>query len=238
MFTFLFSVFLYIQTAKQLTLMQNYEDSISFLRLATPTAAQHDDYCFLMACNHFALNDKENTTKWIKSLRDGFHKLNIRHEIMANAMEDEMEKWKVGDFKDIGRDMRISGDRLESAKADKETQVVQKRIIDKLDKLIDEAEDAKKKQMEQDANAKGNTIPSSQGSQQSNPAMESQIMKDIGKGEIDTRKLRHYEKVWGTLPDKERKRVVNDMCRELPSKYRPMIESYFLQLSRQNGISK
>ncbi len=56
-----------------------------------------------------------------------------------------------------------------------------------------------------------------------------------GKGAVDEKKLRKYEAVWGTMPEAERKKVVQEITRDLPPKYKPMIEDYFRSLNRMNG---
>ena len=37
---------------------------------------------------------------------------------------------------------------------------------------------------------------------------------------------------WGKLPEAERKKVIQDIVRDLPPKYRAMIEDYYKALSR------
>lgn len=67
---------------------------------------------------------------------------------------------------------------------------------------------------------------------------DSNIAGGGGQGTIDEKKLRNYEKVWGTLPEAERKKVVTEMTRDLPPKYKPMIEDYFRSLNRINGFKQ
>jgi hypothetical protein len=64
---------------------------------------------------------------------------------------------------------------------------------------------------------------------------DSNIATNGGKGEIDEKKLRSYEAVWGKLPEAERKKVVQEITRDLPAKYKPMIEDYFRSLNRLHG---
>jgi hypothetical protein len=64
---------------------------------------------------------------------------------------------------------------------------------------------------------------------------DSRIATNGGKGEIDEKKLRNYEAVWGKLPEAERKKVVQEITRDLPAKYKPMIEDYFRSLNRLHG---
>ena len=59
---------------------------------------------------------------------------------------------------------------------------------------------------------------------------------DSGAGQVDLKKLRNYEQVWGKLPEVERKKVTQDFIREMPAKFKPMIEDYFRSLNRINGF--
>ena len=54
-------------------------------------------------------------------------------------------------------------------------------------------------------------------------------------GTIDEKKLRSYEENWGKLPEAERKKIVQDVVRDLPPKFKPMIEDYFRSLNRMHG---
>ena len=64
---------------------------------------------------------------------------------------------------------------------------------------------------------------------------DSNIATNGGKGTIDEKKLRSYEENWGTLPESARKKIVQDVVRDLPPKFRPMIEDYFRSLNRMHG---
>ena len=55
-----------------------------------------------------------------------------------------------------------------------------------------------------------------------------------GPGQVDSKKLRQYAEVWGKLPAAERAKAVNEMSRDLPPKYRQMVEDYFKSLNRMS----
>ena len=57
-------------------------------------------------------------------------------------------------------------------------------------------------------------------------------------GAVDPTKLRQYAASWGKLPPSERAKAVQEMTRDLPAKYRPMIEEYIKSLNRMNGFDK
>jgi hypothetical protein len=58
------------------------------------------------------------------------------------------------------------------------------------------------------------------------------------KGEVNPEVLRKYAQQWGKLPPSERAKAVQEMTRDLPAKYRPMIEEYIKSLNRMNGFDK
>jgi hypothetical protein len=64
---------------------------------------------------------------------------------------------------------------------------------------------------------------------------DSNIAGGAGEGKIDEKKLRSYEENWGKLPEAERKKIVQDVVRDLPPKFKPMIEDYFRSLNRMHG---
>ena len=241
MISLFFSVVLFFQPApvagsflqgKELTYQKDYEGSILQLKTIVPTKEQYNEYCFLMAVNYFALNNKTEAEKWIWNLKGSFEPITRRHLIMALSMEYDMQNWKKDDLADIERDMRMSADKLDLARAGERTQKIQADIVAKLDKLIKEKEGGGKdgSKAEQDAQAnKGKVGP---GDKPNGPAPDSNVMGGSGSGRVDEKKLREVAEQWGTLPPEKRAKVVQELTRDLPEKYRPMIEEYFKALNR------
>ena len=58
------------------------------------------------------------------------------------------------------------------------------------------------------------------------------------KGDVDPTTLKVYAANWGKLPAAERAKAVQEMKRDLPAKYVPMIEEYIKSLNRMNGFDK
>ena len=52
-----------------------------------------------------------------------------------------------------------------------------------------------------------------------------------GKGEITQQKLEKLAESWGTLPEAERAKALNEITRELPPRYKEVIENYFRSLA-------
>lgn len=215
----------------------NYEDSLLLLKSYYPKQEEYNDYAYLKAVNHFALNEKKEAEKWIQNLEDSFNPLPRRYQAMINVMKEDIKIWKEGDLNDIVRDMKRSGTRLVNAKAGEKTQEVQKQVITKLDKLIKEQEDAKNN-MNAKLNGKGdgskNPQPGQGDKQSPDAATDSNVMGGNGEGKVDEKKLRQLADNWGTLPPEERAKAVMDVQRDLPAKYKPMIEEYFKSLNRMD----
>ena len=49
---------------------------------------------------------------------------------------------------------------------------------------------------------------------------------------MDEKKLQKYAQEWGKLPEKERAKAMQDLTRDMPPKYREIIEAYFRKLAQ------
>lgn len=226
------------EQGKERTFENNPEGAVLCLKLAERSLekGQYNEFCFLMATNYFALNNKAEASKWVKNFKDSFEQpKERRHENLIYLMELDLANWKDGDLGDIERDMKISGGRLENAFAGKGTQDVQKQIVDKLDKLIKEQEDKKNGSGKGDGQDEQKAQkPGQQPGNPSGPAPDSVVMGGSGKGVVDEKKLREYSQNWGTLPPDRRAAIVQEITRDLPPKYKPMIDEYFRALNRMH----
>jgi hypothetical protein len=61
-------------------------------------------------------------------------------------------------------------------------------------------------------------------------------MGGSGPGNVDEKKLRQIAEEWGSLPPEKRAKIVEDITRDLPAKYKPMIDEYFKALNRVHGF--
>ena len=68
----------------------------------------------------------------------------------------------------------------------------------------------------------------------SNPAPDSAILGGAGNGTVDEKKLKTLAEKWGTMPDKDRAKAIMDITKDLPARYRVVIEDYFKALSNAN----
>jgi hypothetical protein len=104
-------------------------------------------------------------------------------------------------------------------------QGVESGVIESLDKLIKQAEEAL---AQQQAKCNG----SSGGQPSGTPMQDSRIAEFKGPGKVERRDVGSGTG-WGNLPDKDRERALQEIGREFPSHYREVIEEYFRRLAAE-----
>jgi len=60
-------------------------------------------------------------------------------------------------------------------------------------------------------------------------------MGGAGNGTVDEKKLKTIAANWGTMPEKERAKAILEITRDLPARYRVVIEDYFKALSNSTA---
>jgi O6-methylguanine-DNA--protein-cysteine methyltransferase len=82
-------------------------------------------------------------------------------------------------------------------------------------------------------------VGTANGQNPSGPAGSSNLpITGPNAGKVDEKALKKIAENWGTLPPSERQRIAQEMTRDVPAKYKPMIEEYFKSLNRLNGSDK
>jgi hypothetical protein len=61
---------------------------------------------------------------------------------------------------------------------------------------------------------------------------DSNIANNSGPGNVDPKRLKEMADVWGKLPEKERAKALLELTRDMPPRYREVIENYFKNLSK------
>ncbi len=219
-----------------------YEEAVAAARLA-PAELVIDpaSFFFYKAVAEHALMQREAATASIVRLLDDVSDAPDRYRVVAAMMFFDVQQWSPDekDLSNITRLMDNSGRRLELARGGPDTQAIQKKIVFRLDEKIKELE-AKAKQQgqpgDQSCPSGGQPMPGSGDGSPSGPMEDSFGGSNSGPGQVDVKKMRNYEQVWGTLPESERKKVTQDFIRDMPPKFKPMIEDYFRSLNRMNGF--
>ncbi len=230
--------------AKVLAGRRVYEESVAAAKLAAPEQLiDPASFFFYRAVAEHALIQREAAVTSIVRLLDDVGDAPDRYKVVATMMFFDLQQWSKDekDLTNIGRLMDNSGRRLDLAKGGPQTQEIQKKIVFRLDEKIKELEAKAKGQGggagDQPCPGGGPPGNGPPGSGPPNTPMQDSVGgTDSGPGQVDLKKLRNYEQVWGKLPEAERKKVTQDFIREMPPKFKPMIEDYFRSLNRINGF--
>lgn len=197
--------------------------------LAVLEAVSRDDvidpatYYFYVAAGQFQLQKCKPALDALQKL-DQVADAPVRYRKLAEMMAETlrpMEREKLGG---IAHDMRDVRRRLDNDRTDEKVQVIEKDIIDRLDKMVDALEKQAKK-MRMSGSPKG-------GAQK--PADDSRIMEAKGEGKVGNRTFNNKGS-WGNLPDKQRERVMQELGREFPAHYREAVEEYFKRLADEKS---
>jgi hypothetical protein len=152
-------------------------------------------------------------------------------------------------FQRITEQIRDAEQRLARSDSGNDTQELQRRIVDDLEKLIDQIEQQQQQQQQsssqsqQTANAQrkpgaGQPKPASQQPQNERDSQQAKDSDDkIRKGQVrkpDPGRIKSLlEKVWGSLPERERQNVMQSSVDDFPAKYQGVIEEYFKTLLKR-----
>jgi len=226
-----------------------YEEALEALKGLNPeNAVDPASFYFFKAVSEHATMKKDAATTSIVKLLDDVSDSPSRYTMVATLMFFDMQNWAPDpkDLSNIGRLMDNSGRRLDLARGGEKTQDIQKKIVFRLDELIKELE-AKNKPGQGQCNGgncpgggdkPGNGPPGGSTTQPTKNAADSVVMGGSGKGGVDEKVLRQVAEQWGTMPPEKRAKVVQELTRDLPPKFEPMIKNYFEALDKLHGYKK
>jgi hypothetical protein len=153
--------------------------------------------------------------------------LPARYRQVAQMIEQDLSGLKDESLDHVSRRMNDVRRRLELGQAGKTVQIVEKGVVDSLDKMIKQLEDQQQQQQSQGAAGSA---------QSSTPMQDSQLAPLKAPGKVDPRDVGH-QSGWGDLPPKEREEALQQIGREYPAHYRQLIEQYFRDLADQSTDS-
>jgi len=224
--------------AKALSTKRVYEEALESLQSVKPEqVVDPASYFFHKAVAEHAMMKRDPAGQSIVRLLDDVADAPDRYKMVGMLMLFDMQGWKKDekDLANIGRLMDNSERRLDLARGGKQTQQIQEKIVFRLDELIKEMENQCKGNCQcnggscpnggQPGNKPGNT------NQPSSPMQDSNIATNGGPGNVDEKKLRTLAANWGSMPEKERAKAMADLTRDLPPKYREVIENYFKSIA-------
>lgn len=222
--------------AKAISGKRIHEEALDALKAAVPEqVVDPAAYYFHKAVAEHALVQKKDAVYSITRLLDDVTEAPERYKMVATLMFMDMRNWKdeEKDLSNIARLMDNIERRLDLARGGPKTQEIQKKVVFRLDELIKELENQ----------AKGNSGQCPGGGQQpgpgtnqpSSPQQDSQIQTNSGPGVVDPKKLQNLAQNWGKLPEKERAKAMMELTKDLPPRYREVIEEYFKTLAKSQG---
>lgn len=227
--------------AKALSGKRVYEESLDALKMVQPEqVVDPATYYFYKAVSEHALIMKDQAVASIVRLLDDVADTPDRYKMVATLMFFDMQNWSADakDLSNIGRLMDNSGRRLELARGGQKTQEIQKKIVFRLDEKIKELENQAKGK----GSGNGGSCPDGKGDQpganpgQGNPAQDGYVGGVAGEGKVDEKKLKKLAESWGELPPAERAKAITEITRDLPPKFKPMIEEYFKSLNKLHNV--
>lgn len=223
--------------AKALSGKRIYEESLDALKAAVPEqVVDPSAYYFHKAVAEHALTQKKDAINSITRLMDDVVDCPERYKMVATLMFLDMQSWKdeEKDLANIARLMDNSERRLDLGRPGPKTQEIQKKIVFRLDEVIKDLENQAKNGGQAQCPG-GGQQPGPGSNQPSAPMPDSQIATNSGPGVVDQKKLQHLAANWGKLPEKERAKAMMELTKDLPPRYREVIENYFKTLARSSG---
>ncbi len=143
-----------------------------------------------------------------------------RYLQVAQLLRRDLANLKDESLDHVARRMNDVRRRLDIGKAGKQVQVVEKGVLDSLDRMI--------KKLEEQQKQKGSKPGG--GQQSSKPMEDSRLPSMRAPMKVDQRDI-GSQSGWGELPAKEREQALQQIGREFPAHYRELIEQYFRELA-------
>ena len=218
--------------AKALSNRRIYEETLEALKAAKPEqVVDPATYLFHRAVAEHALLHKDQANRTILRLLDDAVDVPDRYKMVSVLMALDMQSWKEKDLGEIARKMDNIERRLELARGGPKTQKIQKEVVARLDELIKKLENQAKGSSQSNGGAcpDGGLVPGN--GQPGAPMPDSRLANNSGPGNVDPKRLEGLAKQWGQLPEKERAAAMQELTRDLPPKYREVIETYFRKLA-------
>ncbi len=168
---------------------------------------------------------REEAVNVLHSFLQGFPWAPERYRAVAFQVLKELEAPQADPLEGVADLMKAVERKLKKGNPGEKTVQQEKQILDKLDELLEKMKRKKKKK---------NSPGSSGGSPQSpsNPARDSTPHgSPKGLGSL-RRGARGLADRWGKLPPKEREKVLQELKKRFPPRYRALLEAYFRKLSK------
>jgi hypothetical protein len=201
-----------------------FDEAKELLYIFPPEASPTPEVVYYSrAITEYQLGNGKEAREASQWLLDRAGVIPARYQLVARMIVAETSKWESSPLRQASQWMGDVARRLEFGRNDAQLVPLQDRILETLDRLIEEASRKQKKAQ-----------VASQGSTRSvSPAEESLPLAGKGAGEAPRRPLGGPAK-WGDLPPKDREEALQMIYREFPPHYRQAIEQYFRRLAEDS----
>jgi hypothetical protein len=227
--------------AKALSNRRVYEEALEALRsVRVEQVVDPSAFLFHKAVAEHALMLPRDAEDSIVRLLDDVSDTPERYKMVATLMHFDILSWKDKDLGWIARKMGNIERRLDLSRGGPKTQQMQREVVLRLDEIIKEIENQKNNQ----SSSNGGSCPNGGNNQNgtpnnnlraSNPQRDSNGGNGTGPGQIDPKRVKDLTEAWGTLPEKERAKALLELTRDMPPRYREVIENYFRKLSAESA---
>ncbi len=182
---------------------------------------------FYQMVAHHQVVEPDRSRLFLEQLLEQEEQLPRRYLQIAQLLRRDLANLKDESLDHVARRMNDVRRRLDIGRAGKQVQVVEKGVVDSLDRIIKKLE---KQQQQQQCNKPGG------GQQSSKPMQDSQLPSMRAPMKVEQRDVGN-QSGWGDLPEKEREQALQQIGREFPAHYRELIEQYFRELADETSNS-
>ncbi|MGH7199545.1 MAG: hypothetical protein ACREJB_03005 [Planctomycetaceae bacterium] len=214
--------------ARYLAQRRMYDEALRHFALLDPATTVDPATClFFTAVCQQQLMHKEDSLETIDALTKNTEDVPVSYSTLAQLMQYQLESLKEKSLDEVAMLMSDVERRLELARAGKEVQKQEDRVIALLDEIIEKLE-------QQQSNSGGSGSGNNQSNQSNSPADVSRVKGATAPGNVDDKELGRRGN-WGSLPPKEAARVKNLINQRFPSHYRQAVEEYLKKLATKRA---
>lgn len=152
--------------------------------------------------------------------------------VSAEQMLAELQNRQPGRIGEVADLMNYAGRRLTQRDSGPKVRERQQRIIDILDRLIEDAEELENSSSSSSSSGGGS---GQRGGQQPQNPMQDSILPGgrPQEGPLQSGRRANPGEVWGSMPPAERERILQALRDNFPSRYRRLVEQYYEQLAKK-----
>ncbi len=209
--------------ARWLTQNEFYDEALeNFALIKLESVLDPSTLLFYRGLVEHQLLKKDNCLATINQLLEHGEKLPKRYNVLSKLMLADIQPMEVDSLDEITRMMNDIRRRTGLFRSGKLVIEEEKKVIDKLDKLIEQLESQQQ------------AMQMSDSTESSSPMQDTRIAGGKGAGDVKSKRQKDGGD-WGDLPPADRAAALAEMAKDMPPHYRAVIEEYFRQLAKENN---